>query len=209
MSASYLDLELEIDSEGRLRTTLFEKRDDFNFVIVYFPFIWSNISTAPAYGIYISQLIRYSRTCGCYKDSLDWGLLLTRKLRTKRSCWLSWSHYFESCMVGTMTWLTLWNICVTNDHEMFHLQTFPGPFLIHDLARRVPIVQQAMLTLLEHLTSPPVFNGVRVPWSLVLYVCFVDRCLSICTFSFGHCVVCSSIYGFWLPLWYLQTRLQV
>ena len=33
-----------------------------------------------------------------------------------------------------------------------------------------------------------------------------DRCLSICTFSFGHCVVCpSSIYGFWLPPWYLQT----
>jgi len=36
--------------------------------------------------------------------------------------------------------------------------------------------------------------------SLVLYVCFVDRCLSFCTFSFGHCVVCSSIYGLWLPL---------
>jgi hypothetical protein len=32
--------------------------------------------------------------------------------------------------------------------------------------------------------------------------------LSFCTFSFGHCVVCSSsIYGFWLPLWYLQTLL--
>ena len=39
----------------------------------------------------------------------------------------------------------------------------------------------------------PVFNGVPVR-SLVLYVCFVDRCLSFCTFSFGHCVVCSSIY---------------
>jgi hypothetical protein len=26
--------------------------------------------------------------------------------------------------------------------------------------------------------------------------------------TFGHCVVCSSsIYGFWLPLWYLQTLL--
>ena len=24
----------------------------------------------------------------------------------------------------------------------------------------------------------------------------------LCTFSFGHCVICSSsIYGFWLPLW--------
>ena len=43
----------------------------------------------------------------------------------------------------------------------------------------------------------PVFSGVRVTRSLVLCVCFVDRCLSFCTFSFGHCVVCSSsIYGF-------------
>jgi hypothetical protein len=45
--------------------------------------------------------------------------------------------------------------------------------------------------------TPPIFSGVRVTRSLVLYVCFVDRCLSFCTFSFGHCVVCSSsIYGF-------------
>ena len=51
----------------------------------------------------------------------------------------------------------------------------------------------------------PVFSVTR---SLVLYVCFVNRCLSFCTFSFGHCVVCSSIYGFWFPLWYLLT-LQV
>jgi hypothetical protein len=64
-----------------------------------------------------------------------------------------------------------------------------------------------MPTLLEHLSSPPVFSGVRVTWSLVLYVCFVD-CLSFCTFSFGHYVVCSSsIYRFWLPLWHLQTLL--
>ena len=55
--------------------------------------------------------------------------------------------------------------------------------------------------------SPPVFSGVHVTRSLVLCVCFVDRCVSFCTFSFGHCVVCSSIYGFWLPLWYLQTLL--
>jgi hypothetical protein len=42
----------------------------------------------------------------------------------------------------------------------------------------------------------PVFSGVRVTRSLVLCVCF------------GHCVVCSSsIYGFRLPIWYLQTLL--
>jgi hypothetical protein len=42
----------------------------------------------------------------------------------------------------------------------------------------------------------PDFSGVRVTRSLVLYVCFVYRCLSFCTFSFGNCAVCSSIYGF-------------
>ena len=41
-----------------------------------------------------------------------------------------------------------------------------------------------------------VFSGVRVAPSFVLYVSFVDRCLSFCPFSFGHCVVCPSIYGF-------------
>jgi hypothetical protein len=70
----------------------------------------------------------------------------------------------------------------------------------------VSLVEQELLTLPEHLSSPSVFSGVRVTRSLVLYVCFVDRCLYFCTSSFGHCVVCSSsIYGFWLPLWYLQT----
>ena len=48
-SASYLDLHLEIDSEGRLRTKLYDKRDYFNFSIVNFPFICSNIPSAPAY----------------------------------------------------------------------------------------------------------------------------------------------------------------
>ena len=55
------------------------------------------------------------------------------------------------------------------------------------LTRRVPL-----LTLPDHLSSPPVFSVVRVTRSLVLCVCFVDRCLSLCTFSFDHCVVCSS-----------------
>ena len=36
-------------------------------------------------------------------------------------------------------------------------------------------------------------------------LCFVDRFLSFCTFAFGNCIVCSSIYGFWIPLCYIQT----
>ena len=53
-----------------------------------------------------------------------------------------------------------------------------------------------------------VFREIRVGWSLVLCVCFVDRCLSIwplcCLFVYS-----SPIYGFWWPLWYLQTVLAI
>jgi hypothetical protein len=42
--------------------------------------------------------------------------------------------------------------------------------------------------------------------SLIVCACFVDRCLSFCPISCVHCVVCpSTICGFWLNLWYLQT----
>jgi hypothetical protein len=82
-SASYLDLHLKMNSDGRLRTKLYHKQDYFNFPIVNFPVICSNIPAAPAYGVYISQLIRYSRACESYQDFLDRGLLLTRKLLNK------------------------------------------------------------------------------------------------------------------------------
>jgi hypothetical protein len=73
MSTSYLDQHLEIDNEGRLRTKLYDKRDDFNSPIVNFPYIRSTFPAAPAYGVYISQMIRYSRACGSYQDVLDRG----------------------------------------------------------------------------------------------------------------------------------------
>ena len=50
-SASYLDLLLSIESDGQLRTSLYIKRDDFNFHITNFPFVSSNIPSSPAYGV--------------------------------------------------------------------------------------------------------------------------------------------------------------
>jgi hypothetical protein len=44
------------------------------------------------------------------------------------------------------------------------------------LTQPVPLLEQEFLTLPDHLSSPPVFNGVRVTRSLVLYACFVDHC---------------------------------
>ena len=120
---------------------------------------------------------------------------------------------YSYCCTPWLGW-PLWNICVTNNHGYVPLvntsRSFPHSRLITGfvtrLTRRVLLVEQELLTLPERLSSPAVFSGVRVTRSLAVCVCFVDRCLSFCTFSFGHCVVCSSsIYGFWLLLWYLQT----
>ena len=63
-SASYLEPHLEIDRECHLRTKIYDRRDDFNIPIAKFPFISISILVAPAYGAYISQLIRYFRACG-------------------------------------------------------------------------------------------------------------------------------------------------
>ena len=101
--------------QERLRTQLYDKRDDFNFPIVNFPYIWSNIPAAPAYGVCISQLIRYSRACGSYQHFLDRELLLTRKLLNQG---ISWSHHIESFTVANMTWLTV------TEHLVYRLTFF-------------------------------------------------------------------------------------
>ena len=43
-----------------LSTRLYDKRDDFDFHIVNFPYLSSNRPSGPSYGVYISQLIRYA-----------------------------------------------------------------------------------------------------------------------------------------------------
>ena len=125
-SASYLDLHLKIDNEGRLRTQLYDKRDDFNFPIVNVPFICSNILAAPAYGVYISKLIRYSRACGSYQDFIDRGLLLNQWLlliKLKSSLRTLYGRHHDLVDRYGMT------------TDMFYLTyTLPSLFLVHGLS---------------------------------------------------------------------------
>ena len=96
--------------------------------------------------------------------------------------------YIASKVLRSPPWLgsPLWNICVTNDHGYIPLvaitsRSFPHSWLLTGFAsrltRRLPLVEQELLTLPELLSSTPVFSGIRVTRSLVLWVCFVDRCL--------------------------------
>ena len=78
-SASYLDLLLSIGKDGQLRTYLYDKRDDFKFHIINFPFLSSNIPSTPAYGCFISQLIRHARAC----SSSEWFILIAARLSSK------------------------------------------------------------------------------------------------------------------------------
>ena len=79
-SASFLDLYLEFDDSGQLSTKIYDKRDDFNFKIINFPNMCSNIPASPAYGVYISQLIRYARGSSNYSDFLKRHLHLRNRL---------------------------------------------------------------------------------------------------------------------------------
>ena len=79
----------------------------------------------------------------------------------------------------------------------YRIRLFIG-FVITWATRRVPHVEQDLLTLPEHLRSPLVFGGVRVAYSLVFYVVscvLLFVCLSL-SFSFLFIVSLFSIYEF-------------
>ena len=61
-------------------TRLYDKRDDFDFPIVNFPYLSSNIPESPAYSVFVSQLVRYARVCSKYEDFLFRGSILVSKL---------------------------------------------------------------------------------------------------------------------------------
>ena len=53
--ASFLDLHLPI-SDGFVKTKIYNKRDDFDFDIVNFPFLDNDVTLSTAYCVYISQI---------------------------------------------------------------------------------------------------------------------------------------------------------
>ena len=130
---SHLDLHLEIDKEGWLITTLYDKRDDFNFLI------------AP---------------CGSYQDFLDRGLLLARKLlnqgfrlaKLKPSLREFYGRHHD--LVDIYLCHKWPRICSTYRKHFPVLSSFTG--FVTRLTRLVQLVEQEQLTLPEHQSSSPV-----------------------------------------------------
>ena len=138
-----------------------------NFPIVSFPFICSNIPAAPAYGVYISQMIRYSRACGSYQDFIDRGLLLTRKLLNQGFLLVKVKSSLRKFYDRHHDLVDRYGISVTNDHGYVPLvktsRSFPHSRLITGfvtrLTRWVSLVEQELPTLPEHLSSPRFLVG--------------------------------------------------
>ena len=77
--APFLDLNLCL-SNGTVSTKIYDKRDDFDFDIVNFPFLNGDVPRRTSYGVYISQLIRFARASSKLNDFNCRNKALTAKL---------------------------------------------------------------------------------------------------------------------------------
>ena len=63
-----LNLDLSSITNGIISSKIYDKRDDFNFEKVNFPFLNGYVPRSPSCGVYISQLIRFVRVCSSFDD---------------------------------------------------------------------------------------------------------------------------------------------
>ena len=77
--AAFLDFHLSI-SNDIVSTKINDKRDDFDFEIVNFPFFDGDAPRSTSYGVYISLLIRFARASSDVADFNTRNKILTQKL---------------------------------------------------------------------------------------------------------------------------------
>ena len=77
---SYLDLFLFRGSNDCLQCKIYDKRDDFSFQIINYPYLDSNIPSRPAYGVYVSRLVAFARACSSLSDFVYRHDLLVQKV---------------------------------------------------------------------------------------------------------------------------------
>jgi hypothetical protein len=79
MTTTILDLMLTI-RDNNISTSIYDKRDAFDFPIVNFPNLSGNIPTKSAYGVFSGELVRYARGCDHLNDFSGRLQILVTKL---------------------------------------------------------------------------------------------------------------------------------
>ena len=78
----FLDLNMKVIG-SKIYTSVYDKRDDFGFPIVNFPWLSGDVPSLPSYGIYISQLVQFARCFTSVYDFHSKNLKNTSKLLTQ------------------------------------------------------------------------------------------------------------------------------
>merc|ERR1712074_272415 len=79
---TYLNLKIKSEN-STLNFSVYDKRDDFSFDIVNFPYIDSCIPKKSALGVYLSQLIRYAKICSKFVDFKLKAVSLVKKSKNQ------------------------------------------------------------------------------------------------------------------------------
>ena len=108
-------------------------------------------------------------------------------------CFLTW--LFLSLFINSLNFISIISSVHATEIYVCH-----GHVCILTYLSKSPLVRKIIsvfLKISKNIALHPRFLAI-----------FSFSCM-FCTFSFGHCAVCSSsLYAFWLPLWYLQTLLK-
>ena len=159
----------------------------------------------------------FQRACGSYQD-----FLAASKEATESRVPLGKVEVITSKILRSPSWLgwPLLNICATNDHGYVPLavntfRSFPHSRLITGfvtrLTRRVPLVEQELLNLPEHMSSPRDRFLVGFCYSIFSFMCMFCRSLFVLLYFFFWPLCCLFFFDIRILItshWYLQTVLN-
>ena len=89
-------------SNDIVSTKIYDKRDDFDFEIVNFPFLDGDVPRSTSYGVYTSQLIRFARASSYVADFNTRNKLLTQKLLKEAIGIINFPKLFQNFIDDTM-----------------------------------------------------------------------------------------------------------
>ena len=99
--APFLDLHLSV-ANGFVSSKIYDKRDDFDFDIVNFPFLDGDVPRRASYGVYISQLIRFARVCNLVTDFNARNKCVTANFSNRAIGIINFEKPFLNFIVDTM-----------------------------------------------------------------------------------------------------------
>ena len=142
-----------IDNEGRLKSKLYDKHDDFTFPIVSFPFTSYNIQV---YGVFTHQyvILEHVPRLVFFWIEFSWW---RKSYSNKATLLLGWGHRYENSAFVITIWLTVTKYPFLKRKYIFpfyedfsflyHRQEFYRTWLYIWVARRVSYEEQELVTI--------------------------------------------------------------